>query len=607
MSSLFSFISKTSTPINEQQAKTISTLSKQRGKNYSSLVTGSKAGYKAYTSERSINTLSSYITESNHSVLIGYTGISAEYGNGSATSLIGDIYCITDSLILNKEDLCKQYGINNNSITDSALVATIINSSLHSDSKEILQEFISKVEGELSVIIAIPPAGIMIVASNCDSLHYIENNSSVILATEKSFLSKISKETVASIIEPKVFPIPKSNTLEDVSHLNNADKSTRVHNIRTISSPNLSLLKYEKHNIKRCSRCILPETMPFIEFDTDGVCNYCHSYKKKNAIKPKSELLNIVEPYRKKEGYECVIPFSGGRDSCYALHIAVNDLKLKPVTYTYDWGMVTDVAHRNISRMCSKLGIENILVAADIEKKRKNVAMNLKAWLKKPDLGMLNILTAGDKHFFQFVDQVKKDNDIQLNLWGVNPLEVTHFKTGFLGIEPNFITQGVYSRGILKQLRYQSKRLKAMLKNPAYFNSSLWDTLSGEYYRSFTKKEDYYHVFDYWQWDEQSVENVLDYYNWDRTPDSTCSWRIGDGVAGFYNYVYYSVAGFTEHDTFRSNQIREGQLTREEALKLVEQENAPRYDNLQWFFKVLGIDFNEAIKIINNIPKLYKD
>ena len=31
-----------------------------------------------------------------------------------------------------------------------------------------------------------------------------------------------------------------------------------------------------------------------------------------------------------------------------------------------------------------------------------------------------------------------------------------------------------------------------------------------------------------------------------------------DGTAGFYNYVYHTVAGFTEHDTFRSNQIREG-------------------------------------------------
>ena len=41
----------------------------------------------------------------------------------------------------------------------------------------------------------------------------------------------------------------------------------------------------------------------------------------------------------------------------------------------------------------------------------------------------------------------------------------------------------------MKQLRYHYLRVKAMIKSPWYFNSSLWDTLSGEYYRSFTEKK----------------------------------------------------------------------------------------------------------------------
>lgn len=31
--------------------------------------------------------------------------------------------------------------------------------------------------------------------------------------------------------------------------------------------------------LKRCTRCILPETFPGIEFDEDGVCNYCRDYE----------------------------------------------------------------------------------------------------------------------------------------------------------------------------------------------------------------------------------------------------------------------------------------------------------------------------------------
>ena len=52
------------------------------------------------------------------------------------------------------------------------------------------------------------------------------------------------------------------------------------------------------------------------------------------------------------------MPFSGGRDSCYGLDLIVKELGLKPITYTYDWGMVTDLGRRNISRMCAELGVE---------------------------------------------------------------------------------------------------------------------------------------------------------------------------------------------------------------------------------------------------------
>jgi len=288
------------------------------------------------------------------------------------------------------------------------------------------------------------------------------------------------------------------------------------------------------------------------------------------------------------------------------LHLIVKDLGMKPITYTYDWGMVTDIGRRNISRMCGDMGVENIIVAADISLKRKNIKLNLDAWLKSPHLGMMAMLTAGDKHFFRHIETVKKQLNIDLNLWGINPLELTHFKTGFLGIKPDFEEDKVYSNGAMKQFRYHYKRFNAMLESPGYFNRSLWDTLSGEYYRSFLQKKDYFHIFDYYRWDEDQVNDTLiKKYDWETAIDTSTTWRIGDGTAGFYNYVYFTVAGFTEHDTFRSNQIREGQLTRERALDLIDVEHRPRYQNIRWYLDTLGLDFEEVIKIVNAIPKLY--
>jgi hypothetical protein len=218
---------------------------------------------------------------------------------------------------------------------------------------------------------------------------------------------------------------------------------------------------------------------------------------------------------------------------------------------------------------------------------------------------MISILTAGDKHFFRHVETVKRQTGIQLNLWGVNPLEVTHFKAGFLGVPPDFQEKRVYMHGISKQLNYQRLRFKAMLQSPSYFNRSMWDTVSGEYYRSFTEKTDYYHIFDYWRWDEKICDETLKQYDWELAPDTATTWRIGDGTAAFYNYLYYTIAGFTEHDTFRSNQIREGQLTRCAALALVEDENRPRYQNIRWYHDSLGMDFKEVIQQVNTAPRLF--
>ena len=150
--------------------------------------------------------------------------------------------------------------------------------------------------------------------------------------------------------------------------------------------------------LKRCTKCILPHTFPFIHFDEKGVCNYCKNYKIKNQPKPIDELIKMVEPYKKKDGSpDVLIPFSGGRDSTYVLHVVKKVLGLNPIAFTYDWGMVTDLARRNIASICGKLGVENIIVAADIHWKRENIRKNISAWLKKPDLGMIPLFMAGDK------------------------------------------------------------------------------------------------------------------------------------------------------------------------------------------------------------------
>jgi len=144
------------------------------------------------------------------------------------------------------------------------------------------------------------------------------------------------------------------------------------------------------------------------------------------------------------------------------------------------------------------------------------------------------------------------------------------------------------------------------LLNPAYINSSIFDTMHA-FYSSYVLPDAHIYFYHYLKWDEKEVVSTLrSEYDWEVANDTSTTWRIGDGTAAFYDYIYYTVAGFSEFDTFRSNQIREGLLTRKEALKLVNQENIPRYESLAWYANTIGFDLENALDVIHSIPKIYR-
>ncbi|NDD91207.1 glucosamine 6-phosphate synthetase [bacterium] len=580
--------------------------SQQRGKDSSGLIWFDTDHYEVERADFRITRLLESSRAAKSNIVMGHSRLITN-GLSDNQPVVRDGVCVLhNGIVVNHEDVWNGLTKKRELEIDTEVLAAV--AAEHLEQGRSLEELPTRIselcKGIVACAIAIPKLGKLCLFSNNGSLYVGSKDESIIFASESYMLNELQCNGTEQLLNKiKILDIPASLKPTLV-----VDRSSRTKNLipaLRFFSAEESLLENARPVLRRCTKCILPETMPFISFDANGVCNYCQHYKPRNKPRPKEELLKLVEPYRRREGNECILPFSGGRDSCYALHLVVKELKMKPVTYTYDWGMVTDLGRRNISRMCSELGVENIIVADDIAKKRDFIARNLRAWLKSPHLGMVSILTAGDKHFFRHIETVKKQTGLALNLWGVNPLEVTHFKAGFLGVPPDFEEKRVYSHGAMKQLRYQFLRFKAMLQSPGYFNLSLWDTLSGEYYRSFTEKADYYHIFDYWQWDEKLIDSTLSEYEWERAPDTNTTWRIGDGTAAFYNYVYGTVAGFTEHDTFRSNQIREGDISREEALVLVADENRPRYPNIKWYLDSLGLNFSEVVSIINSIPRLY--
>lgn len=564
----------------------------------------------------------------------------------------GDIIAIHNGIIVNVEQLWQSHSeLKREYDIDTEILLSLIQGKLTAQHNTVsaFNKAMEEVYGTVSTAIYIDRSKELLLATNNGSLYILSNNDDLLIFGSEKYILKqlIKNHTFLSTDKFKITQVlPGNGYLIDVSDFKikefgqdkpleymketnpvekfkiavNSINHRKLQNHAVVDLKSIRINPHYKHEeslleynhcaisqLKRCSRCLLPETFPFIEYDNSGVCNYCNNYKIKNHPRPIEELKSMVEPYRRKCAEDVIVPFSGGRDSSFLLHKVKTELGLNPIAYTYDWGMVTDLARRNIARICGKLGVENIIVAADIQKKRRNIRNNISAWLKRPELGMIPLFMAGDKYFFYYCSQLQKQTGIKLNIWGVNNLENTDFKTGFAGLKPNFNKDRIYSLSMNNQAKLFGFVAKNLILDPAYINSSVIDTLGSFAARYINPKKDYYHFYDYYRWDEKEIEDtIINEYDWETSGDTKSTWRIGDGTASFYNYVYYTVAGFSENETFRSNMIREGMITREEALKLSEEENRPRYESLKWYLEVLGLDFENVIKRINKIPKLYK-
>ncbi len=552
---------------------------------------------------------------------------------------------VHNGIIVNDEELWKKYStLKRKYEVDTEVFNSLV--TLHTQKEDDLlssiKETLELIKGSYSFATLFEKYNYLLLATNTGSLYYIKDDKSIIFASEFEFLnsmknkySSVFSKCIISQLKAKEFILINLNNTEiikndeskrkvierkvrtseiiDVVEIENTQRKRNVLLNDEKISEVTKYIKTEYDNridrirkLRRCKKCILPETMPFIEFDEEGVCNYCRGYKKikHNGVE---SLEKILSQYRRIDGRpDCIMAFSGGRDSSYALHYIKKEMKMNPVAYSYDWGMLTDLGRRNQARMTGSLGIEHILISADIQRKRENIRMNVNAWLKRPNLGTVPLFMAGDKQYFYYASMLSKQMNLDLVILSENLLEVTNFKTGFCGIKPNKVKgKKFYALSLSSMFKLVAFYGKEYLLNPAYINRSLIDSISafGSYY---VMPHKLLSLYSYIPWEEDKVEDVLlNQYDWEIAKDTDSTWRIGDGTASFYNYIYYMIAGFSEIDTFRSNQIREGVLLREEALLSAEKENKPRIESLIWYTDTIGIDLHEALKRINSVKTLY--
>jgi len=509
------------------------------------------------------------------------------------------------------------------SISDSKLLLSAIASaySIRGELKKAVSEVFYMIDGSASIAALDGSAAQLVLATNTGSLYILEQSDRerLVFASERAILNRFlqmqsqfidgCKEKIVQVSPGRGYLVTAVGTESfSFKEKNNSCSYDSERPARAISNMKILDHKASADKIRRCTKCILPETYPYIVFDNDGVCNYCHSYERQKC-KGEPALLQLLDKFRSSNGEpDCLVGLSGGRDSCYGLHVLKQVYGMNPIAYTYDWGLTTDKSRRNQSRICGQLGVEHILRAPDITKKRRFVRKNIHAWLRSPKLGMVPLFMAGDKDFYHYGRQLRKELGLGLTVFCSGHLqEQRDFFVGFCGV-PERVTVTARTYHYRPKVKFKLARyyITQYLMNTAYINESFFDSIRS-YFTTFIQKDDFLYLYEYLPWDEKQIETVLkENYDWEKDESyGVNQWRMGDGQTAFTNYIFYTVAGFSEFDTFRATQVREGQLTRAEALELSKQDNCPRWETLQYFSHLVGINLEEVLAAINTIPKLY--
>jgi len=115
------------------------------------------------------------------------------------------------------------------------------------------------------------------------------------------------------------------------------------------------------HSGKRiCESCVLPEIPPHIVLDEAGSCNICHEYRQQEQtpLFLESDFIKILDKKRGKHRYDCLVMCSGGKDSTAALYFMKERYKVNPLAFTFDHGFEQQSAIANVRNAVDKLGVD---------------------------------------------------------------------------------------------------------------------------------------------------------------------------------------------------------------------------------------------------------
>lgn len=142
-----------------------------------------------------------------------------------------------------------------------------------------------------------------------------------------------------------------------------------------------------KHGRKSCVKCLLPIDCHHVPADGQGICAYCrtieqHQHQVARIGCEGDMLVRRLGLFRDRGQYDCVVGFSGGKDSSYVLYRLKEHYGARVLAYTCDNGFLTPYAKDNIERLIRNLGVEHVWVRppADVLRELYRAGVLMEAW-----------------------------------------------------------------------------------------------------------------------------------------------------------------------------------------------------------------------------------
>jgi hypothetical protein len=112
-----------------------------------------------------------------------------------------------------------------------------------------------------------------------------------------------------------------------------------------------------------CERCVLPENFPGVTL-ANGLCNFCETSSadalRANRLALEAQIQEVAERSRGTGEYDCIVAFSGGKDSSYTLQLLVRKYRLNCLAVMVDNGFISEQAQSNCVAVTAALGVDFI-------------------------------------------------------------------------------------------------------------------------------------------------------------------------------------------------------------------------------------------------------